>query len=113
MNEQFTILADETRLHEKQFLIDISEQNYSKYNVELPSSGHDRYWHKILLSYAKGKSYKITRSNANEISLTSIAVLADIWYRNDNLRPNIQIHRPVYDSSVKGLSPHFHSFRNF
>lgn len=92
-------------MHDQQFLADISDQNYSKYNIELPSSGHDRFWHKKLLSYQKGKSYTIAKRNTNDISLIAIAVLVDIWYGNDNLKHSIQFHRPVYDSSAKGLSP--------
>lgn len=54
--------------------------------------------------YRRGKSYAITKPNANDISLTSIAVLADIWFGNENLEQSIRIHRPVYDSAAKGSS---------
>lgn len=104
MTKNHFFFADENRDEDKQFLTDLSDQNYSKFNVDLPSSGTNRYWHREVLRYRRGKTYTITSTNVNEISLTSIAVLADIWYEKDNMREtHIQIHEPVYDSTAKGM----------
>lgn len=108
-------------MYEKQFLHDIANQNYTKYNIDVPAitskttettksfvcngkelKQPENWLHNLESADAKGKLYVVNKRHVNEIIQTATAVVCDIWLSKPFMMQTMKAHLPVYDPVVKG-----------
>ncbi|XP_055374784.1 VWFA and cache domain-containing protein CG16868 [Condylostylus longicornis] len=99
------IVLDERRImYEKQFLRDIAQQNYTKYDIDVSS------WYIYDFYNLTGNLYVITKRHPERIIKISTAVFENLFlgnWRTDNtenliyIENELQYHLPIYDYSTR------------
>uniref|UniRef100_A0A1A9ZGJ7 VWFA domain-containing protein n=1 Tax=Glossina pallidipes TaxID=7398 RepID=A0A1A9ZGJ7_GLOPL len=88
------VVLDEKRImYEKQFLSDIANQNYSKYDIKVSE------WFKSNLSL-DGKFFTLTKRQSEKISKVATGVFTKD-FREPFLAKSRQVHTPIFDKKCK------------
>lgn len=88
----------------KEFLSDIANQNYSKYSIDVDANVTNSWFNQLMAYNQNGQMFIVKHRNvhANDIFTTATAALTDIWFKEEFLKPQIIVHQPFYDQSVRG-----------
>lgn len=88
------IILDEKRvMYEKQFLNDIAQQNYTKYQLDTSS------WLTDLSYNITGKMFVINKRYPNEMYKTSAAIFGHWWTDRKYLETKMMAHLPIFIES--------------
>ncbi|XP_005189036.2 VWFA and cache domain-containing protein CG16868 [Musca domestica] len=89
------VVLDEKRImYERQFLTDITSQNYTKYDIEFKD------WYKADLQQLKGNLFFLTKMQQETIIRTATAIFQKD-FQDPYLIKTWQVHPPIVDSSSK------------
>ena len=83
-------------MYEKQFLSDISAQNYSKFDMNI-SSWQDQS--KDL----KGKLFVVTKMHPDTLLLASTAIFQQS-FEPENLQETLRVHLPIVETNSEGMN---------
>lgn len=82
-------------MYEKQFLQDIAQQNYSKYNIDVSA------WYNIDHHKIRGNMFVITKRHPELIVKTSSAIFG-AFFKPQYVSDAIKYHLPILDYNTKG-----------
>ncbi|XP_073846645.1 VWFA and cache domain-containing protein CG16868 isoform X2 [Musca autumnalis] len=89
------VVLDEKRImYERQFLTDITSQNYTKYDIDVKD------WYKGDLQQLKGNLFFLTKMQQDTIIRTATAIFQKD-FQDPYLVRTWQVHPPIVDSSSK------------
>lgn len=96
-------LVDEKRsVLGKEFLNDVANQNYTKYAIAANANVTNSWMNQLMAYNQSGKMLIVNHRNTNEMFATAAAAVTDIWFRQEFIKPQIIVHQPFYDQSIKG-----------
>lgn len=91
------VILDEKRImYEKQFLQDIAQQNYSKYNIDVSA------WYNIDHHKIRGNMFVITKRHPELIVKTSSAIFG-AFFKPKYVSDAIKYHLPILDYNTKDV----------
>lgn len=83
-------------MYEKQFLRDVANQNYTKYDINVTN------WLNLNGFNIQGKMFIVTKRHPERVIKTSCAVFEDMFL-NANISNHLEFHQPVLDYNTKGI----------